>query len=187
MRNVAECMYRMWVLGERDPEVKYKLFCWGLLAGHPVVRSFFHAFYVITSMERIGLAVDEATETDRVSVAAELYRKTALENKLFPAETNVHCKWLLNDGRQETILLAIQALLSDTTTAPAACKVHSVIFPDAGLSPPPNRSTCGVPAATRDAPQRTGSGRRGALYHVGSPRFRSDSRLDQPTFPEVRC
>jgi hypothetical protein len=42
---------------------------------------------------------------------------------LFPAETNVHCKWLLNEERQILILLAIRTLLLDDSIEPCS-KTH---------------------------------------------------------------
>lgn len=123
MRNVADCLYRIWVLGEKDPDSKYSIECWGLLTGHPVIRSFFHAYYVIATLEAIGIAVEKANEADREEVATTAYRQALLENKLFPAETNVHCKWLVNEERQSVVLLAIKTLLSASTIEPYA-KTH---------------------------------------------------------------
>ncbi|QDU12112.1 HD domain-containing protein [Gimesia aquarii] len=121
MNNISRYLYLRDVAKQDDPSLRYQIRCWKLLSGHPVIWSFFHARYVIMTLTDIGSELPQITEDlldEEIDQSVEIWQEKQLSGKLFPADTNMHCKWFLNDGRQQSVLAAIVAICKGAEAVP---------------------------------------------------------------------
>ncbi|WP_417384157.1 HD domain-containing protein [Gimesia sp.] len=123
---VSQYLYAQDVLSKggepKDAELaakRYRIKFWGLLTGHPIIRTYFHARYVILTLQRIGVEVPERSVTtdsypvNAVKNAVRKWKLAGLDGKLFNDITNMHCKNIINHlsaQKKEDLYRAIECI-----------------------------------------------------------------------------
>lgn len=112
LRAAAKYIYNHDVHEVDDKEARASIICWGLLTGHVAVRSFCHAYHIITSLADIGNDLGRGKPTPtQVEDAVTAWRTAGLSGQLFPDEVNASCKWLMKGHRAKAVFSAIKTLL----------------------------------------------------------------------------
>lgn len=108
LQITSQYLFDRWVRGVENSPLLFQVRNWSLTTASPFLRHWFHARHIILTLHSIGnaLLASEITPDEAVN----RWRKAGLSGVLFPADTNSHCKWFLNDRRQESVLAAIKAI-----------------------------------------------------------------------------
>ncbi|TNC81289.1 MAG: hypothetical protein C9356_09285 [Oleiphilus sp.] len=101
--KMAEYVYRTDVGDSQKQDAPSDLLCWSLLTRHKLMRSYCQAFYIINSLANMS--------TTDVDNREKQWEETGLKGKIFPQLTNLFCKHLLVEKRDQ-VIDALDSLLA---------------------------------------------------------------------------